>query len=205
MAAGPPDAPDSSDSVLFGYVVPFLGVVLVALGIGAAVTGGYAILEARGGSCGEPTIAVTSPAASERYVDSPLQLPRLPFESLAPAEQAAFREALADPVGEAEVSGPFPNAGPFTNGTLVAFEGDQYYTTVVAENTCFSAPPLQFPLGLLALGLGTVAILTPPAYRKLVSLETGADWRVRSGDERSDEQEAERGASDDADDGTDRR
>lgn len=171
----------TGESPLFGYAVPLVGVVLVAVGIGAAVTGGYAALERPGETCGNPTVAVESPERSQRYVDNPrLDLVRLAFEDLAPAERAAFREALSAPVGEAEVRGAFPNARAFTNGTLVAYRGRRYYATVVAENTCFVAPPLQLPLGLLALGLGTIAVLTPPVYRKLVALETEVGWRVSS-------------------------
>ena len=67
--------------------------------------------------------------------------------------------ALADPRGEARVDGAFPNAAVFRDGVLVAADGESYYATVVAENPCFEAPPLQFPLGVFAVALGLVGIL----------------------------------------------
>lgn len=166
----------SRTSPLFTYVAPFLGVLLVAVGIGAAVPGGYAIVQGELTTCGEPTIAVEDPEATERRFgeDGPT-LERLAFEDLSNAEQEAFVEALSDPVGEAHVTGQFPHHGAFTNGTLVTYEGERYYVTVVSENTCFDAAPLQFPLGVFAIGLGVVGILTPPLYRRLVELEERAD------------------------------
>jgi hypothetical protein len=164
------------DSVLFTYVAPFVGVLLVAIGIGAAVPGGYAILEGPVLNCGDPTIAVEAPdATAERFEDDGPQLRRFAFAELAPAEQAALREALTAPRGEAHVEGDFPNAGAIRNGSVVEYEGEAHYVTTVAENTCFRAAPLQFPLGVFAIALGVVGILTPPLYRKLVEL----DRRVR--------------------------
>ena len=163
-------------SVLFTYVAPFLGVLLVAVGIGGAVPGGYAMVQDEIGGCGEPTIAVEGPEeTSQRFADSQPQLPRFQFTYLAPAEQAAFREGLADARGEAHVEGPFPNGPAFRNGSLVSYEGEDHYVTVVSENPCFQAAPLQFPLGVFAIGLGVVGILTPPLYRKLVALERSVE------------------------------
>ena len=53
----------TGESPLFGYAVPLVGVVLVAVGIGAAVTGGYAALE-RPGEAGE-TVAAAARMAFE--------------------------------------------------------------------------------------------------------------------------------------------
>lgn len=173
------------DSLLFVYVVPFVGVILVAVGIGSAVTGGYALLEQQSQTCGNPTIAVESPEETHEHfgANPPIDFERIPFEELSRAERDAFEEAVADAVGEAEIAGSNPNRGAFLNGTLVVYEGETYYTTIVAENTCFSAPPLQFPLGVFSLALGVVAILAPPAYRRLVALDRESGWRVRSDEE----------------------
>lgn len=162
-------------SPLFTYVVPFLGVLLVAVGIGAAVPGGYSFVQGYLTDCDDPTIAVEDPAATERRFggDGP-SLSRLAFEELSPAEREAFLEARTDAVGEARVSGSFPHRGAFVNGTIVVYEGERYYATVVSENPCFRAAPLQFPLGVFAIALGTVGILTPPLYRRLVELEERA-------------------------------
>ncbi|MFC6973515.1 hypothetical protein ACFQL1_00695 [Halomicroarcula sp. GCM10025709] len=163
-------------SVLFTYVAPFLGVLLVAVGIGGAVPGGYAIAQEQIGGCGEPSIAVEGPEeTSQRFATSQPQLARFQFAELSPAERAAFREGLADARGEAHVEGSFPNGPAFRNGSLVTYEGERHYVTVVSENPCFQAAPLQFPLGLFAIGLGVVGILTPPLYRKLVALERSVE------------------------------
>jgi hypothetical protein len=176
MSASDDDADATDDtSPLFTYVVPFLGVLLVAVGIGAAVPGGYALVQERLVTCGEPTIAVEGPEATERrFGDGDPALSTLAFEDLSSAEREAFLGALGDPIGEAHVSGPFPARPAFANGTLVAYEGERYYATVVSENPCFDAAPLQFPLGVFAIALGTLGILTPPLYRRLVELEERA-------------------------------
>ena len=167
-------APDET-SVLFTYVIPFVGVLLVAVGIGAAVPGGYALVQGYLTACDDPTVAVEDPAETQRRLSGEApSLSRLEFEELSAAEREAFLEARTDAVGEAHVSGPFPNREAFRNGTIVVYEGERYYATVVAENPCFVAAPLQFPLGVFAIALGTLGILTPPIYRRLVELEERA-------------------------------
>jgi hypothetical protein len=163
---------DEPTSPLFTYVVPFLGVLLVAVGIGGAVPGGYALVQDELRECDAPTILVESPERTAALTgDDGPQLPRVQFDDLAPAEQAAFTAALESPRGEAHVQGAFPNRPAFERGVVVTDRGREYYATVVAENTCFRAPPLAFPLGLFAIGLGVVGLLTPPLYRRLVALE----------------------------------
>jgi hypothetical protein len=171
------DADVDSESALFTYGVPFVGVLVVAVGIAAAVPGAYGLIQEDLTTCGVPTVAVESPEETDRrFGDSPPPtVERLDFASLASSERAAFEAAIDDPIGEAHVEGPFPNAGAFENGTLVAYEGEAYYATVVADNPCFQAAPLQFPLGVFAIALGVVGILTPPVYRKLVELERGLE------------------------------
>jgi hypothetical protein len=162
---------------VFTYGAPFLGVLLVAVGIGAAVPGAYDLIQEEISTCGEPTVHVESAAATERRFgdDPPASLDRLSAEELSAAERAAVAEALSAPRGEAHVAGAFPNAPAFRNGTLVTIEGRSHYATLVAENPCFAAAPLQLPLGVFAVALGVVGILTPPAYRRLVALEADAD------------------------------
>jgi hypothetical protein len=167
----------SVGSIVFTYGAPFLGVLIVAVGIAAAVPGAYGLIQEDIADCGDPTIAVDSPAETDARFgdDPPATVPTLAFEDLSSDERTALESAITDPVGEAHVQGAFTNEAAFRNGTLVTYEGDRYYATVVADNPCFQAAPLQFPLGVFAIALGIVGILTPPAYRKLVELETGLE------------------------------
>lgn len=169
---------DEETSLLFTYVVPFVGVILISIGIGGAVPGGYALIQDELRDCDSPTIAVETPERTAELVgaDGP-NLPRLAFEELTDAEQEAFVEALDAPRREAHVYGSFANRQAFESGVVVTYQGERYYSTIVAENTCFRAPPLGFPLGVFAIGLGAVTLLIPPAYRRLVTLERQADRR----------------------------
>lgn len=170
-------ADDGEDtSLLFTYVTPFVGVLLIAIGIGGAVPGGYALIQDELRDCDSPTILVeSSERAAELTDEGSPRLAQLDFAELSDAEQTAFTEALDAPRHEAHIHGSFPNRPAFANGTIVSYQGERYYSTIVAENTCFRAPPLGFPLGVFAIGLGTVAVLFPPMYRKLVDLERQAD------------------------------
>ena len=165
----------SEESLLFTYIAPFVGVLLVAVGVGGAVPGGYALIQEDIASCGDPTIDVEGPEeTAERFEYAQPDVQRLDYEELSPAEQEAFIDARDDPVGEAKVQGEFPNGPTIRNGSLITYEGEEHYTTVVSENPCFIAPELQFPLGVFAIIFGVVGILTPPIYRKLVDLEEQA-------------------------------
>lgn len=160
-----------ADSVLFTYGAPFVGVLLVAVGIAAAVPGAFALLQ-DDATCGNPTIAVEDPAQTEAFRgDPPASIARYDIEALSAAEREAVEAAIADAVGEAEVEGAFPNEHTFRQGVLVTVDDQQYYVTLVAENPCYTVGPLQLPLGVFAIALGIVGILTPPAYRRLVALE----------------------------------
>lgn len=163
----------AGDSTLFTYGAPLIGVLLVSVGIAAAVPGAYGMIQTEIADCGDPTILVETPEQTRERFDDPSQAPvsRLAFTDLDAGERAAVRDALADPQGEAHVRGEFPHYRTFLNGTVIRYEGEYHYATVVAENPCFEAAPLQFPLGVFAIALGVVGILTPPAYRKLVALE----------------------------------
>ncbi|MFC7095751.1 hypothetical protein [Halobaculum marinum] len=163
---------DEATSTLFTYVAPFVGVLLIAVGIAGAVPGGYALVQDELRDCGSPTIAVESPERTADIVgDGAPQFDRLDVEALSAAEREAFEEALTAPRGEAHVDGAFPNRAAFERGAVITYEGERYYATIVAENTCFTAPSLGFPLGVFAIGLGTVCVLMPPLYRRLVRLE----------------------------------
>ncbi|WP_136588777.1 hypothetical protein [Salinigranum halophilum] len=172
-------ADDGEDtSLLFTYVTPFVGVLLIAIGIGGAVPGGYALIQDELRDCDSPTIVVEPPERATELVenDGP-QLQRLAFADLTDAEQEAFVEALDAPRREAHIHGSFANRAAFESGVIVTYQGERYYSTIVAENTCFRAPALGFPLGVFAIGLGTVAVLIPPVYRKLVELDERASRR----------------------------
>ncbi|RLM33981.1 hypothetical protein [Haloarcula sp. Atlit-120R] len=167
---------DGADSFVFQYLAPFVGVLLIAVGIAGAVPGGYAIIEPELENCGNPTIGVEGPEeTAERFGgDEGPRLPQVTFEDLSSAEQTAFLTAVDDPVDEEQVVGSVPNADAFRRGSIVTYEGERYYVTLVAENTCFAAAPLQFPLGVFAIALGFLGILAPPLYRRLVRLEQRA-------------------------------
>ncbi|MFC7137600.1 hypothetical protein [Halobaculum litoreum] len=103
---------DESTSTLFTYVAPFVGVLLIAVGIAGAVPGGYALIQDELRDCGEPTIVVESPERTADIVggeDAP-DFRRLAFAELSDAEAAAFEDALTAPRGEAHVEGRSPTA-----------------------------------------------------------------------------------------------
>lgn len=162
----------ATDSIIFTYGAPFVGVLLVAVGIAAAVPGAYGLIQTDIATCGEPTILVETPErTSERFDDASPTVERLDIEALSAGERAAVREAIGNPRHEAFVRGEFPNYETFLNGTVITVDGRDHYATVVADNPCFETTPLQFPLGVFAIALGIVGILTPPGYRRLVALE----------------------------------
>lgn len=169
-------APETPDSVLFTYLLPFVGVLLLAVGIGAAVPGTFAVIQ-DDATCGNPTITVESPERTAERLggDPPLDLRELDVTALAPAERAAVEAALSDPREVAQVKGEFPAFPAFRDGVVVRVDGQRHYAAVVAENPCYQVPPLQLPLGVFAVALGTLAVLAPPAYRRLVALERAVD------------------------------
>ena len=73
------------------------------------------------------------------------------------------------------MAGEFPNGDTIRDGSIVVYEGEEHYATVVAENPCYTTPALQFPLGVFAIIFGVIGILSPPIYRKLVELEERAN------------------------------
>lgn len=162
---------DESSVVVYG--VPFVGVLLLAVGIPGAVLGGYSAVQEDLGLCGDPSIAVDTPAETERLTSGPASptLRTLDRSALAPAEREAFERARASPTRTAEVRGEFPHRTAFERGVLVVADGTRYYATLVADGSCLAISPLLMPLGLVAVALGVAGLLTPPAYRKLAALE----------------------------------
>jgi len=160
---------------LLTYGVPFLGTVLLAAGIGAAVLGGYGAVQADAGLCGAPTIGVESPEDTERlrsgYGGDGPTLRTLSFDDLSPAERAAFEEGVDAFDGEGEVDGPFPNREAFESGVLVRYEGETHYATLRSTRPCTSVDPILLPLGLAAMAFGALGVLTPPLYRRYAAFE----------------------------------
>jgi hypothetical protein len=160
---------------LLTYGAPFLGAVLLSLGIAGGVVGGYSVVQTELGLCGNPIIGVETTDETERllegYGEGGPTLDRIPFAALSEAEQAAFEDALDGARREGEVDGAFPNRGRLTDGVIVRYEGQEYYTTLASENECLSADPVLFPLGIVGILLGIGGVLTPPLYRWYLRFE----------------------------------
>ncbi|GAA0251652.1 hypothetical protein ACFFQF_02645 [Haladaptatus pallidirubidus] len=171
----PDDRTDGS--VILTYGAPFLGTLLVAVGIAGGTLGGYAVAQSELGLCGNPTIVVYSPAETGQYTGaSPEQpaLDRFAVAELTPAERRAFEEAVQSPRGVADVRGRFAHRDVFRRGVLVTSDGIVRYATISSANSCLSVDPLLFPLGVVSILLGILGILTPPLYRKLLEREERA-------------------------------
>jgi hypothetical protein len=160
-------------STLLTYGAPFLGTLLVAVGIAGGILGGYAAVQAELGLCGESTIVVYPPGQSEQYANPQAgpTLRRFDVSELAPAERRAFKEAVRSTRGEAEVRGRFVHRRAFRRGILVSDGGTVRYATVASTNSCLSVDPLLFPLGVVSILLGVLGILTPPLYRMVLERE----------------------------------
>jgi hypothetical protein len=160
------------------YGPPFLGTLLVALGLAGGVVGGYAVVQAELGLCGDPTIVVSSPEATaqltaERPPGPALQ--QFAIAELSPAERRAVSTAVAEPTGEAVVRGRFVHRRAFERGALVDYRGATRYVAVASTTTCLAVNPLLFPLGVVSILLGVVGILVPPVYRRLLALEAESE------------------------------
>ncbi|WP_276255639.1 hypothetical protein [Halomontanus rarus] len=157
------DGGRSDDSFVFTYAVPFLGAVLLALGIGGSVLGAWTVVQPALGGCGSPAMGVDSPETTADMLDGEpeAQLERLDYADLSPAEQRAFDEAVASVQGDAPVEGAFENREALERGVIVTHEGTDRYATLVASNRCLSVDPLVFPLAItgLLLGLGVFAFM----------------------------------------------
>ncbi|WP_435153166.1 hypothetical protein [Haladaptatus sp. DFWS20] len=162
-------------SVVLTYGAPFLGTLLVAIGITAGVLSGYAIAQSELGLCGNPTIVVYSSAETAQYTipESPT-LDKLSTAELTQGERRAFQEAVRSPRGVADVRGRFVHRGAFQRGVLITSGGTVRYATITSVNSCLTIDPLLLPLGIVSILLGILGILTPPLYRKLLEREERA-------------------------------
>lgn len=168
----------ADDSVLVVYVAPFVGTLLLTVGIAAGVTGGYTVVQNQLGLCGHPTIHVADADTSQQYVGPGApSIRRIPVEELSPAEREAFHRALDAPLREAEIQGEAPHLEAFTEGVVVTYEGGPRYVTLSSFNFCLQVPPLLLPLGIVSMLVGVAGILTPPLYRSLERIE--AETRER--------------------------
>lgn len=158
------------------YGVPFVGSLLLAIGIVGGVMGGYALVQPAIGFCGDPQITVRSAADTERLREGyePAggpELDRLRIAALSPAERRAVRAGIEDPGGAIPVEGDVPHRQAFRRGVLVVADGQAHYVTLATENDCTQVSPLLLPLGLAAGLLGIVGVATPPIYRRYLAFE----------------------------------
>ncbi|WP_266076414.1 hypothetical protein [Haladaptatus caseinilyticus] len=166
---------ESTGSVVLTYGAPFLGTLLVAVGLAGGTLGGYAIAQSELGLCGNPTIVVYSPAETAQYTNpGGPTLERFSAAELTAGERHAFEEALRSPRQVADVRSEFVHRDAFRRGVLVTTGGTARYVTISSTNPCLSVDPLLFPLGVVAILLGILGILTPPLYRKLLEREERA-------------------------------
>ena len=150
------------------YAAPFLGVVLIAVGLPLSIVGGYVVVQDGVGLCGEPTITATP---AEEYDESLATIEEVPAEDLSAAERRALEEAIDSPLREATVQGELENRAMLLEGAVVEYEGEAYYVQIASQNTCLEVQPLLFPIGAVAILVGVGGVLTPPIYRKLAGFE----------------------------------
>jgi hypothetical protein len=170
---------DTTEPWLVTYAAPFLGVLLVTVGIAGGVMGGYSVVQTELDLCGDPSIEVASEERTAQYTgtDGPT-LARLSVAELSPAERDAFRRALADPTRQARVRGELAHLPEFRAGALVSYEDGERYVFLASANPCVGVPPLLFPLGVVSILLGVGGVLTPPLYRRLAAFEGGETARA---------------------------
>ncbi|MFC6717679.1 hypothetical protein ACFQGT_08570 [Natrialbaceae archaeon GCM10025810] len=162
----PPTEP--GESLVLTYVVPFFGVMLIAVGLSSAILGGYVVMQDSFGLCNDPDVEVRAIEDGDppgRTVD------RIAFEDLSSAEQRAVEEATTSTLEEARVEGQMENREALLEGAIVEVDGEPYYVRIASQNSCLEAEPLLFPLGSVAVLLGIAGVLTPPIYRKMAGFE----------------------------------
>jgi hypothetical protein len=164
----------NTDAVLT-YGAPFLGAVLLSLGIAGGVVGGYSVVQTELGLCGNPIVTVETAEDTERlqdgYGEGGPTLDRIPLSNLSAAEREAVEAARDASTREGEVDGAFPNREAIERGVLVTADGEAYYTTLASDNECLAADPLLLPLGVVGILLGIGGVLTPPLYRWYLAFE----------------------------------
>lgn len=146
---------DRTDTIAF--TVRFLGAVLLAIGIGAAVVGGYALFQEDLGLCGNPLLEVSSPSA-------PASGPTFAASDLSGPERAALDEAVNGPTSDGEIDGTI-RTDALREGAVVSYQGDRYYAAIGSLNECVSIDPLVFPLGMALVALGAAAYVSPTLRR----------------------------------------
>jgi hypothetical protein len=139
------------------FTMRFLGAMLLAIGIGAAVVGGYALIQEDFGLCGNPILEVSSPS-------TPASGPTLAASDLSGPERTAFVEAVTGLTSEAEIDGQI-RTDALREGAVVTYGGERYYAVVGSLNRCVSIDQLVFPLGVALVGLGALAYVSPTLRR----------------------------------------
>ncbi len=176
MSGTDADTASDEESRIVVYAVPFVGVLLIAVGIPSAILGGYVVVQDTIGLCNDPDVTVTP--LEDEEADTPREtVERLPYDRLSPAEQAAVREAIDGPTDDATVQGDLENRATLREGVIVDVDGRSYYVTIASLNSCLEAEPLLFPIGVVAILLGVVGVLTPPIYRRMAGFEERMEQR----------------------------
>jgi hypothetical protein len=139
------------------FTMRFLGAALFAIGIGAAVVGGYALIQEDFGLCGNPILEVSSSSTAAGG-------PTLAASDLSGPERTALANAVSGPTSDAEIDGQI-RTNALREGAVVTYRGERYYAVVGSLNQCVSIDPLVFPLGVALVGLGAVAYVSPTLRR----------------------------------------
>ena len=145
------------------FTIRFIGAVLVAIGIGAAVVGGYALFQESAGLCSDPVLEIRSPGDAGAASSSELSV-----NDLSSAERAAFVTAVETPANEGDINGSIETA-ELNDGVVVNYQGERYYAVIGSLNQCVSVDPLVFALGATLLVLGGVALVGPTVRQRLES------------------------------------
>ncbi|WP_254764070.1 hypothetical protein [Natrinema marinum] len=164
----PSEPTTDSESFLLTYIAPFLGVLLIAVGLPLTIVGGYVVIQNSAGLCGSPSITATP---VDEYGDFPATVEELPAEQLTAAERRALEEALESPLREGTIAGDMANREALFDGVVISYEGQRYYVRITSRNSCLTAEPLLFPIGGIAILVGIAGVLTPPIYRKMAGFE----------------------------------
>lgn len=159
---------ESEESLFLTYVAPFLGVLLIAVGIPLAILGGYVVMQDTLGLCGDPDIEIRALGDDERPSTT---VGDLEYDELSQAEQRALEEAIDSPLEEARVEGEMANEDVLLEGAVVEVDDDRYYVRIASLNSCLETEPLLFPIGVIGILLGVAGVLTPPIYRKMAGFE----------------------------------
>lgn len=160
---------------LLTYGAPFLGAILLSVGLAGGVLGGYSSIQREAGLCSDPILTVSTAAQTQERLAShqgnSLTFSTIEFANLSDAEQEAFEEALQSFRREGEINGTLQHRRAFRRGVVVNYEGAGYYTALASRNSCLTVSPLLLPMGLVSILLGVAGVLTPPVYRRYAAFE----------------------------------